>query len=216
MAVMAVMFLATGLLAQTPRPPEPLLSKLLRIAGLTAAPSQMRGPGDNAAAGDIWMASIDRRSARALTTDGGYRSPMFVNNAPVVLALRGNSVVRLGAQGGQRNPSPGRCAGIVKLVGMDSASPAEVVVLLDAPASDPWPCCRCRAEGCHRSADNRLVRRGSAVYSRRSARRTAAMVRRGSTRRRRPSPDCPGRLNGPTCSSRAAPGPRRMSAPVTA
>ena len=106
LAVMAVASLATGLLAQTPRPPEPLLSKLLRIAGLTAAPSQMRGPADNAAVGDIWIASVDRRSARALTTNGGYRSPIFVNDTPVVLALRGNSVVRLGAQGGSAIPLP--------------------------------------------------------------------------------------------------------------
>jgi hypothetical protein len=134
LAVMAVTPLATGLLAQTPRPPEPLLSKLLRIAGLTAAPSQMRGPGDNAAAGDVWIASTDRRSVRALTTDGGYRSPIFVNDAPVVLALRGNSVVRLGAQGGSTIPLPD-APHIVKLVGIDATSPGEVVVLLDTPAS---------------------------------------------------------------------------------
>jgi hypothetical protein len=134
LAVMAVTPLATGLLAQTPRPPEPLLSKLLRIAGLTAAPSQMRGPADNSAAGDIWIANVDRRSARALTTDGGYRSPIFVNNTPVVLALRGNSVVRLGAQAGSAIPLPD-ARNILKLVGIDAASPAEVIVLLDAPAS---------------------------------------------------------------------------------
>ena len=131
--VVAAMAMATGLSAQTPRPPESLLSKLLRIAGLTAAPSQMRGPADDAAVGNIWIASVDRRSVRALTTDGGYRSPIFVTNDPVVLALRANSVVRLGAQGGnvvplQNGPS------IVKLVGVDAASPAEVVVLLDAAA----------------------------------------------------------------------------------
>jgi len=66
MAVMGATSLVTGLLAQTPRPPEPLLSKLLRIAGLTAAPSQMRGPADDAAVGNIWIASVDRRSLRAL------------------------------------------------------------------------------------------------------------------------------------------------------
>ena len=133
MAVMAAMTLATGLLAQTPRPPEPLLTKLLRIAGLTAAPSQMRGPADNAAVGDIWIASVDRRSVRALTTDGGYRSPIVVNDTPLVLALRGNSVVRLGAQGGSAIPLPD-APNVVKLVGIDATSPAEVIVLLDAPA----------------------------------------------------------------------------------
>ena len=134
MAVMGATSLATGLLAQTPRPPEPLLSKLLRIAGLTAAPSQMRGPADNAAVGDIWIANVDRRPARALTTNGGYRSPIFVNDTPVVLALRGNSVVRLGAQGGSAIPLAG-APKIVKLVGIDATSPGEVIVLLDAAAS---------------------------------------------------------------------------------
>ena len=134
MALMAVAPLATGLLAQTPRPPEPLLSRLLRIAGLTAAPSQMRGPADNAAVGDIWIASVDRRSVRALTTDGGYRSPIFVNDTPLVLALRGNRVARLGAQGGSAIPLPD-APRIVKLVGIDATSPGEVIVLLDAPAS---------------------------------------------------------------------------------
>jgi hypothetical protein len=133
MAVMAAMIVGKGLLAQTPRPSEPLLTKLLRIAGLTAAPSQMRGPGDNTAAGNIWIASVDRRSERALTTDGGYRSPIFINDTPLVLALRGNRVVRLGVQGGSAIPAPD-APNIVKLVGIDATSPGEVVVLLDAPA----------------------------------------------------------------------------------
>ena len=74
-----VLLLTAGQQAKPPaRPREPLLTKLLRIAGLTAAPSQMRGPADDAAVGNIWMVSIDRRDARALTTDGGYRSPIFL------------------------------------------------------------------------------------------------------------------------------------------
>jgi hypothetical protein len=132
-AVMAAMALGTTLLAQTPRPPEPLLSKLLRIAGLTAAPSQMRGPADNTAVGNIWIASVDRRSVRALTNEGGYRSPIFINDTPLVLALRGNTVVRLGAQGGNAIPVPD-ASNIVKLVGIDATSPGEVIVLLNAPA----------------------------------------------------------------------------------
>src|ERR1700730_14861451 len=88
----------SGVTAQAPRPPESVLSKLLRIAGLTAAPSQMRGPADDAAVGDIWIANVDGRSARALTSDGGYRSPIF--NGSDVLALRANAIVRLAVQRG--------------------------------------------------------------------------------------------------------------------
>jgi hypothetical protein len=128
-----VMLLATG---QPPKPParprEPLLTKLLRIAGLTAAPSQMRGPGDDAAVGNILLVNIDNRAARPLTTDGGYRSPIFLPNSSTVLALRGNAIVRLNSTGG--NPSPLRMqVRVAKLVGVDSEDPSAVVVLLATP-----------------------------------------------------------------------------------
>jgi hypothetical protein len=133
-AVMTVLILMI-LTGQPPKPApprEPLLTKLLRIAGLTAAPSQMRGPADDAAVGNIWMVGIDRRDARALTTDGGYRSPVFLPNGSTVLALRGSTIVRLGVSGRNAAPVPVK-TGIAKLVGVDSANASEVVVLLEAP-----------------------------------------------------------------------------------
>lgn len=125
---------ATGLSAQTPRPPDSLLSKLLRIAGVTAAPSQMRGPADDVAVGNIWIVDVDRRAARALTSDGGYRSPIFLPNDSAVLALRANMIVRLSLQGGNAVPVQ-NAPGVVKLVGVDAVSPAEVVVLLETPSA---------------------------------------------------------------------------------
>jgi hypothetical protein len=135
-ATLIVMLLAAG---QPPKPParprEPLLTKLLRIAGLTAAPSQMRGPRDDAAVGNIWMVNLDNRAARALTTDGGYRSPIFLPNSSTLLALRGNAIVRLGSTGG--NTSPLRMkVGVAKLVGVDSEDPSAVVVLLATPRAE--------------------------------------------------------------------------------
>jgi hypothetical protein len=131
--VLIMMLLAAG---QPPKPParprEPLLTKLLRIAGLTAAPSQMRGPTDDAAVGNVWTVSVDGRAAQALTTDGGYRSPIFVPNSSTLLALRGNAIVRLGSTDG--NASPVRMkVGVAKLVGVDSEDPSAVVVLLVTP-----------------------------------------------------------------------------------
>ena len=133
MSLMVAMAAATGLSAQT-RAPESLLSKLLRIAGVTAAPSQMRGPGDEVAVGDIWIVNVDRPAARALTTEGGYRSPIFLPNGSALLALRSDTIVRLSLQDGKAVPVQ-NVPGILKLVGVDAASPAEVVVLLDAPAA---------------------------------------------------------------------------------
>jgi hypothetical protein len=128
MTVLILMILTAGQPPKPAPPREPLLTKLLRIAGLTAAPSQMRGPADDAAVGNIWMVSIDRREARALTTDGGYRSPVFLPNGSTVLALRGNAIVQLGTA--PRNVPPVRLkAAVTKLVGIDSAHPSEVVVL---------------------------------------------------------------------------------------
>lgn len=128
-AALIVLILAAGQQAKPPaRPREPLLTKLLRISGLTAAPSQMKGPADDTAVGNVWMVDVGRRAARALTTDGGYRSPIFLPNGSTVLALRGNAIVQLGSA--PRNAPPVRMkAAVTKLVGIDSANPSEVVVL---------------------------------------------------------------------------------------
>ena len=130
-----VLILAAGQQAKPPaRPREPLLTKLLRISGLTAAPSQMKGPADDTAVGNVWMVDVGSRAARALTTDGGYRSPIFLPNGSTVLALRGNAIVQLGAA--PQNVAPVRMkAAVTKLVGIDSAHPSEVVVLTPNAAS---------------------------------------------------------------------------------
>ena len=138
MTVLILMILTAGQPPKPSPPREPLLTKLLRIAGLTAAPSQMRGPADDAAVGNIWMASVDRRDARALTTDGGYRSPVFLPNGSTVLALRGSTIVRLGVSGRNAPPVP-LTTGVAKLVGVDSANASEVVVLLEAPDPSDSP-----------------------------------------------------------------------------
>ncbi|HEY7171132.1 MAG TPA: hypothetical protein VH417_09825 [Vicinamibacterales bacterium] len=109
---------------------ETLLQKLLRIAGLTAAPSQMRAPGDPAS-GDIWIVTADGRAPQALTSDGGFRSPVFAPGDAFVYALRDEVVVRIPVGGGPAAPQ-GRAPGVVKLVGFDG--PDDLVVLTAAPA----------------------------------------------------------------------------------
>lgn len=115
-------------------PPQPLLQRLLRIAGLTAAPTQMRAPGDATPAGDVWIVGADGRGARGLTSDGGNRSPIFTLDGSLLLVLRGATLIRLNAATGAATPGPA-ARGVAKLVGVDPGSPDEVVVLLDAPAS---------------------------------------------------------------------------------
>ena len=103
-----------------------MVEKLLRVSGLTASPAEMRGPGDEPEAGDVWVVSPGGAPA-ALTSGGGYRSPVFSPDGSV-FALKGDAVVRV---------APGSVAtlqkvsGALKLVGFDGRNADEVVVLLD-------------------------------------------------------------------------------------
>ena len=107
---------------------ESLLNRLLRISGLTAAPAQLRGPGDET--GNIWIANLDRRTVRALTTEGGYRTPVFSPAGDAVYALRHDILVRIPVESG-KPVTVRRVAGAIKLVGFDSKSTDEAIVLLE-------------------------------------------------------------------------------------
>ena len=109
-----------------------LLEKLLRIAGITAAPSQLRAPGD-VLEGQIWIADVRTRSSRQVTADGDYRSPAFAPDG-TIYALRGDRLVRL--EGGTATPlAP--VAGAVKLVGFDPEAAGELIVLRDVDGGSP-------------------------------------------------------------------------------
>ena len=118
---------AAGLLLATPASAQSLLQKLLRIAGLTAAPSQLRNP-SGAPVGDIWAADVTAGTRRALTEGGGYRSPVFSPDGSSLYALRDDVLVQLAD--GQVTMGVS-IPGVLKLVGFDAAAPGELVVLLD-------------------------------------------------------------------------------------
>jgi hypothetical protein len=112
---------------------ESMIDRLLRVAGLTAAPAQMRSPGDEVEVGDVWVADAAGGPASPLTAGGGYRSPVFAPDASIV-ALRGDTLVRIPAGGGSA-ATVQRAAGVVKLVGFDARNADELVVLLDGGAA---------------------------------------------------------------------------------
>ena len=128
-----LVFLPAAGQSQPPPPKESLVQKLLRIAGLTAAPSQMRAPGDPQP-GDIWIVSLQDGARRALTNDGGYRSPIVSPDNEFVYAIRGDVVIRMPVAGGAATPQ-GRASDLVKLVGFDG--PDDVVVLTEAQPASP-------------------------------------------------------------------------------
>ncbi len=122
--VLAVLAVATPVSA------ESLLDKLLRVSGLTATPAQMRPAGDTVEAGNIWIADLDRRTARAVTTGGGYRSPIFSPVTGSLYALNGDAIVRISLENGAAGALQ-KALAVVKLVGFDSKNDDEIVVLLD-------------------------------------------------------------------------------------
>lgn len=109
---------------------ESLVEKLLRVSGLTASPAQMRNPGEEVDAGDVWTVPADGGTPVARTTGGGYRSPIFAPADGSIVALRGDTLVRIPAGGGSAVPVQ-RAPGILKLVGFDTGNADEIVVLLD-------------------------------------------------------------------------------------
>jgi hypothetical protein len=130
-ALIAMAFVAmiSGVSAQ-----ETLVQKLLRIAGLTAAPSQLRGPGDENEPGNVWMAALRDGSTRALTTEGGYLSPVYAGDG-TIYALKGDAVVKISPTGSVTHVQ--RAAGVAKLVGVNRDDSDEMIVLLNATAGAP-------------------------------------------------------------------------------
>jgi hypothetical protein len=124
---------STGIAAPAPgeRPREQtVMQRLLRIAGLTAAPSQLRGPDDAIKPGNLWISNLVDSSRSPLTADGGYSSPVFARDG-AIYALKGTVIVRI------LRPSGGpvevqKVEGVQKLVGFDDTGD-ELIVLLEPP-----------------------------------------------------------------------------------
>ena len=111
---------------------ESLVDRLLRISGLTVAP-QTRGPGDEGEAGNLWIVDLDRRASRALTADGGYRSPVFAPGG-VIYALKAATIVRIPLDGG-KPATVQKAAGALKLAGFDRTDADELLVLFESAAA---------------------------------------------------------------------------------
>jgi hypothetical protein len=106
---------------------ESAVERWLRVLGISVTP-QTKGPGDEIAAGDIWVAELSGTISQRLTFDGGYRSPVFLSDDRAILALKGDSVVRLPVLGGE----PERvvtASGVTKLIGTGPEKPTEALVL---------------------------------------------------------------------------------------
>jgi len=109
--------------------------KLLKFLGIGDSPSSLKGPGDEVVTGDVWVADLGAKTTHALTTAGGYRSPIFVSSGDI-LALRGTDVMRIPPAGGEGKRLYS-VAGIEKLVGCDSEDPGKVLAVLHGGTGGP-------------------------------------------------------------------------------
>lgn len=109
-----------------------LLDILLRISGVSASPSQMKGPGDEIDAGELWVTDLDRRT-QVRVTAAGYRWPVFSPSADAVVALRGDNLVRIPVSGGLPVVLY-RVPGVNKLVGFDQTDLDKLLLLVDSRA----------------------------------------------------------------------------------
>ena len=109
--------------------PLSFTDRLLKFLGISSSPSTLKGPGDEVATGDIWLADLDAKTTRALTSTGGYRSPIFISGMKDVLALRGEDVIRIPFEVGEAKRLYS-VEGIAKLVGCGSEDPGKALILL--------------------------------------------------------------------------------------
>ena len=119
--------------ASKQKPPTSFTERLLKFLGISSSPGTLKGPGDEVTSGELWLADLQARTTRALNSNDGYRSPIFLADDKDVLALRGTEVVRVPRAGGEGKKLYS-VAGILKLVGASSEDPTAVLILLRGEA----------------------------------------------------------------------------------
>ena len=107
---------------------DSFIDRLSNFFNLSLSSGQMRGPGDDAATGSIWISNLERKTTARVTPDSSYRSPFFSTSKAGVFALQGDVLVYI--QAGGLPEEVRKANGIVKLIGFDSKNPDEILVLL--------------------------------------------------------------------------------------
>lgn len=149
--IIALSLLVFGLFAALSRPAAAgdWLDQVARFLGISKTPSQVKaaegppdvhpGPSmkrpqpskDRFKTGDIFVTALDGVPKR-VTTDGGYRSPVFLPGDAGLLALQDDAVVRIPLSGGavRKLQTAPRA---LKLLGVDASDADRVLVLLETP-----------------------------------------------------------------------------------
>ncbi|HTZ57733.1 MAG TPA: hypothetical protein VMB49_06550 [Acidobacteriaceae bacterium] len=103
---------------------------VLRFFGVSATTSTLKGAGDEIVSGQVWVTDVRANTCHKVTSDGGYRSPVFFPDGNDILAIRGEDVVRLNVNGSTQQ-SVAKVIGVTKLVGFSRDDPSQVLLLAE-------------------------------------------------------------------------------------
>lgn len=105
---------------------------VLQVFGVSAAPNELRGAGDEIKAGEIIIVDVATKKQTRLATQPTYRSPIFFPDDQSILAIEGDAIVSIPI-GGEAATTDIRqlhtVRGIVKLIGFSGPSPDRVLSL---------------------------------------------------------------------------------------
>jgi hypothetical protein len=130
-----LLFVLLGVMIPSAASAESFFEALLRVAGISATPSQQRGDEEKNFPGDLMVVDLKENIRRRITSGGGYRSPVFEPGDKNILALKGAVLVRIPIAGG-REQAMHSVPGISKLIGFDGSDQDKLLVLLDAEGND--------------------------------------------------------------------------------
>ena len=107
---------------------EGILERLLGFLGISASPSQMKGPGDAVDSGEIWIAPVREGRATQVADGAGFRWPIFAPGGESVLALTGETLVSIPLTGGAPKVLH-TLPGVEKLVGFAKGDGEKLLLL---------------------------------------------------------------------------------------
>ena len=105
-----------------------MVAKLLRVTGISATPAKQRGSAESIESGRIWIADLQEKTVSRLTSESGYRSPIFVDKDKNILMLRSDEVVQISVFGGPVK-TLFNIKGAIKLVGQSLDDIDKVLML---------------------------------------------------------------------------------------
>jgi hypothetical protein len=96
---------------------EGLMDSALRVLGVSATPSQLKGTTETIT-GQIWMVDLERGISSPSSAESRFRWPVFTPDGNEIIALQDNNLIRISAP--EREPEIlYSVVGVKKLVGFD-------------------------------------------------------------------------------------------------